>query len=114
MFTLILTIVVVACVIGLQIYFFTQTRNNIKRLRNFFPNVNILTLKSVLLPSNVLRSAERLDSFVADFDVSDQEDVDDDDEDLQMVSLISETEDYDNDEFAEVVVKTNKYLCKNH
>ena len=114
MFTLILTIVVVACVIGLQIYFFTQTRNNIKRLRNFFPNVNILTLKSVLLPSNVLRSAERLDSFVADLDVSDQEDVDDDDEDLQMVSLISETEDYDNEEFAEVVVKTNKYLCKNH
>ena len=113
MFTLILTIVVVACVIGLQIYFFTQTRNNIKRLRNFFPNVNILTLKSVLLPSNVLRSAERLDSFVADLDVSDQEDVDDDDEDLQMVSLISETEDYDNEEFAEVVVKTNKYLCKN-
>lgn len=114
MFTLILTIVVVACVIGFQIYFFTQTRNNIKRLRNFFPNVNILTLKSVLLPSNVLRSAERLDSFVADLDVSDQEDVDDDDEDLQMVSLISETEDYDNEEFAEVVVKTNKYLCKNH
>lgn len=114
MFTLILTIIVVACVIGIQIYFFTQTRNNIKRLRNFFPNVDILTLKSVLLPSNVLRSAERLDSFVADLDVSDQEDIDDEDEDIQIVSLISETEDYDNEEFAEVVVKTNKYLCKNH
>lgn len=113
MITLLLTIVVVLCVIGLQTYFFTQTRNNIKRLRDFFPNVDILTLKSVLLPSNVLRSAERLDSFVADLDDSEQEDLDDD-EDVQMVSLISETEDYDNEEFAEVVTKTNKYLCKNH
>lgn len=113
MITLLLTIVVVLCVIGLQTYFFSQTRNNIKRLRDFFPNVDILTLKSVLLPSNVLRSAERLDSFVADLDDSEQEDLDDD-EDVQMVSLISETEDYDNEEFAEVVTKTNKYLCKNH
>ena len=113
MITLLLTIVVVLCVIGLQTYFFSQTRNNIKRLRDFFPNVDILTLKSVLLPSNVLRSAERLDSFVADLDDSEQEDLDDD-EDIQMVSLISETEDYDNEEFAEVVTKTNKYLCKNH
>lgn len=113
MITLLLTIVVVLCVIGLQTYFFTQTRNNIKRLRDFFPNVDILTLKSVLLPSNVLRSAERLDSFVGDLDESEQEDLDDD-EDVQMVSLISETEDYDNEEFAEVVTKTNKYLCKNH
>jgi DNA repair exonuclease SbcCD ATPase subunit len=61
----------------------------------------------------VLRSAERLDSFVGDLDESEQEDLDDD-EDVQMVSLISETEDYDNEEFAEVVTKTNKYLCKNH
>lgn len=113
MITLLLTIVVVLCVIGLQTYFFSQTRNNIKRLRDFFPNVDILTLKSVLLPSNVLRSAERLDSFVADLDDSEQEDLDND-EDVQMVSLISETEDYDNEEFAEVVTKTNKYLCKNH
>ena len=107
MITLLLTIVVVLCVIGLQTYFFSQTRNNIKRLRDFFPNVDILTLK------NVLRSAERLDSFVADLDDSEQEDLDND-EDVQMVSLISETEDYDNEEFAEVVTKTNKYLCKNH
>lgn len=113
MFTLYLTIGIILCVIGLQIYFFLQTRNNIKKLRNFFPDINILTLKSVLLPSNVLRSAERLDAFVSDLEKSEQEDVDDDDEDVQLVSLISEKEDYDNEEFADVVTKTNKYLCKN-
>jgi len=63
MFTLILTVAVVLCVIGAQIFFFTQTKGNIQKLKSFFPDVSVLKLKDVLLPSNVLRDAGRLETF---------------------------------------------------
>ena len=114
MFTLILTVAVVLCVIGAQIFFFTQTKGNIQKLKSFFPDVSVLKLKDVLLPSNVLRDAGRLETFLGVIDADIQSDVDDDDEDVQLVSLISKAQDYDNPEFERVVFKTNSYLCKNH
>lgn len=114
MFTLILTVAVVLCVIGAQIFFFTQTKGNIQKLKSFFPDVSVLKLKDVLLPSNVLRDAGRLETFLGVIDADNQSDVDDDDEDVQLVSLISKAQDYDNPEFERVIFKTNSYLCKNH
>jgi len=114
MFTLILTVAVVLCVIGAQIFFFTQTKGNIQKLKSFFPDVSVLKLKDVLLPSNVLRDAGRLETFLGVIDAENQSDVDDDDEDVQLVSLISKAQDYDNPEFERVIFKTNSYLCKNH
>lgn len=114
MFTLILTVAVVLCVIGAQIFFFTQTKGNIQKLKSFFPDVSVLKLKDVLLPSNVLRDAGRLETFLGVLDAENQSDVDDDDEDVQLVSLISKAQDYDNPEFERVIFKTNSYLCKNH
>lgn len=114
MFTLILTVAVVLCVIGAQIFFFTQTKGNIQKLKSFFPDVSVLKLKDVLLPSNVLRDAGRLETFLGVIDAENQSDIDDDDEDVQLVSLISKAQDYDNPEFERVIFKTNSYLCKNH
>lgn len=114
MFTLILTVAVVLCVIGAQIFFFTQTKGNIQKLKSFFPDASVLKLKDVLLPSNVLRDAGRLETFLGVIDAENQSDVDDDDEDVQLVSLISKAQDYDNPEFERVIFKTNSYLCKNH
>lgn len=114
MFTLILTVAVVLCVIGAQIFFFTQTKGNIQKLKSFFPDVSVLKLKDVLLPSNVLRDAGRLETFLGVIDAENQSDVDEDDEDVQLVSLISKAQDYDNPEFERVIFKTNSYLCKNH
>lgn len=114
MFTLVLTVAVVLCVIGAQIFFFTQTKGNIQKLKSFFPDVSVLKLKDVLLPSNVLRDAGRLETFLGVIDAENQSDVDDDDEDVQLVSLISKAQDYDNPEFERVIFKTNSYLCKNH
>lgn len=114
MFTLTLTVAVVLCVIGAQIFFFTQTKGNIQKLKSFFPDVSVLKLKDVLLPSNVLRDAGRLETFLGVIDADIQSDVDDDDEDVQLVSLISKAQNYDNPEFKRVIFKTNSYLCKNH
>lgn len=114
MFTLTLTVAVVLCVIGAQIFFFTQTKGNIQKLKSFFPDVSVLKLKDVLLPSNVLRDAGRLETFLGVIDADIQSDVDDDDEDVQLVSLISKAQNYDNPEFERVIFKTNSYLCKNH
>lgn len=114
MFTLTLTVAVVLCVIGAQIFFFTQTKGNIQKLKSFFPDVSVLKLKDVLLPSNVLRDAGRLETFLGVIDADIQSDVDDDDEDVQLVSLISKVQNYDNPEFKRVIFKTNSYLCKNH
>ena len=114
MFTLTLTVAVVLCVIGAQIFFFTQTKGNIQKLKSFFPDVSVLKLKDVLLPSNVLRDAGRLETFLGVIDADIQSDVDDDDEDVQLVSLISKARNYDNPEFKRVIFKTNSYLCKNH
>lgn len=114
MFTLTLTVAVVLCVIGAQIFFFTQTKGNIQKLKSFFPDVSVLKLKDVLLPSNVLRDAGRLEIFLGVIDADIQSDVDDDDEDVQLVSLISKAQNYDNPEFKRVIFKTNSYLCKNH
>lgn len=114
MFTLTLTVAVVLCVIGAQIFFFTQTKGNIQKLKSFFPDVSVLKLKDVLLPSNVLRDAGRLERFLGVIDADIQSDVDDDDEDVQLVSLISKAQNYDNPEFERVIFKTNSYLCKNH
>ena len=114
MFTLILTVAVVLCVIGAQIFFFTQTKGNIQKLKSFFPDVSVLKIKEVLLPSNVLRGPGRLEIFLGVIDADNQSDVDDYDEDVQLVSLISKAQDYDNPEFERVVFKTNSYLCKNH
>lgn len=114
MFTLTLTVAVVLCVIGAQIFSFTQTKGNIQKLKSFFPDVSVLKLKDVLLPSNVLRDAGRLETFLGVIDADIQSDVDDDDEDVQLVSLISKAQNYDNPEFKRVIFKTNSYLCKNH
>lgn len=115
MFTLILTVVVVLCVIGTQIYFFSQTRSNILKLKAFFPDISVLTLKEVFLPSNVLRDAGRFEEFLnaVHMDQQSNQDIDDNDKDIQIVSLISTTADYNNPEFERVVFKTNSYLCKN-
>lgn len=115
MFTLILTVAVVLCIIGVQYYFFTQTKSNIQKLKSFFPDISTLKLKEVILPSRVIRDAGRLEAFLNAVHEDSQPDqvMDDDDEDVQRVSLISKTGDYDNPEFERVVFKTNSYLCKN-
>ena len=55
-----------------------------------------------------------METFLGVIDADIQSDVDDDDEDVQLVSLISKAQNYDNPEFKRVIFKTNSYLCKNH
>lgn len=115
MFTLILTIAIVLCVIGTQYHFFLQTKRNIEKLKSFFPEVGALRLKEVFLPSNVLRNAGQLEHFLDTINEEEQstEDISDDEEEFQVVSLITKCKDYDNPEFDDVISKTNSYLCKN-
>lgn len=115
MSTLLLTAAVILCIIGTQVYFFTQTKSNIQKLKSFFPDISVLKLKEVFLPSNVLRNAGRLEAFLKSVQADCQinQDMDDGDEDIQAMALISRTTDYDNPEFERVVFKTNSYLCKN-
>lgn len=115
MFTLILTIAIVLCVIGTQYHFFSQTKRNIEKLKSFFPEVGALQLKEVFLPTNVLRNSGQLEHFLDTINEEEQstEDINDDEEEFQVVSLITKCKDYDNPEFDDVISKTNSYLCKN-
>ena len=113
MLILIVTIAFALVIILLQRHFFKQTKNNISKLKFFFPNLSVLKLKEISFPSNVLRSADKLEAFLKHDNIESLSNMVSDDEEVQTVSIISIPKNIDNPEFADVIFKTNLYLCKN-
>ena len=113
MLILIVTIAFALFIILLQRHFFKQTKNNISKLKFFFPNLSVLKLKEISFPSNVLRSADKLEAFLKHDNIESLSNMVSDDEEVQTVSIISIPKNIDNPEFADVIFKTNLYLCKN-
>ena len=113
MLILIVTIAFALVIILLQRHFYKQTKNNICKLKFFFPNLSVLKLKEISFPSNVLRSADKLEAFLKHDNIESLSNMVSDDEEVQTVSIISIPKNIDNPEFADVIFKTNLYLCKN-
>ena len=113
MLILIVTIAFALVIILLQRHFFKQTKNNISKLKFFFPNLSVLKLKEISFSSNVLRSADKLEAFLKHDNIESLSNMVSDDEEVQTVSIISIPKNIDNPEFADVIFKTNLYLCKN-
>lgn len=113
MLILIVTIAFALVIILMQRHFFKQTKNNISKLKFFFPNLSVLKLKEISFPSNVLRSADKLEAFLKHDNIESLSNMVSDDEEVQTVSIISIPKNIDNPEFADVIFKTNLYLCKN-
>lgn len=113
MLTLILTIAIALVIISVQFHFFKQTKGNIGRLKFFFPDLNDLHLKEVALPMSILGNSDKLEDYLKHVNIYTLSDLGSDDDDVQLVSIISSSKNIENPEFADVIFKTNLYLCKN-
>lgn len=113
MLTLILTIAIALVIIAVQFHFFKQTKGNIGRLKFFFPDLNVLHLKEVALPMSILGNSDKLEDYLKQVNIYTLSDLGSDDDDVQLVSIISSSKNIENPEFADVIFKTNLYLCKN-
>ena len=126
---LIAAVIIVACVLVLQWYFYSSTKKKISQLKNFFPSAG-LTIVQTSITKEDLKTNETLDKFIANpparhkdvaptVVIGDEEDEYDDnvgedepepieytDIDLVKVSRSSLP-------FKEIVYETNAYLCKN-
>lgn len=101
----------VIAIIGFQyFYFYRRTRNRIKELRDFFPD---LSKAEVILASFVpgkMTNKGDIDRFV---DVPDMVGTDPN-EDYDVVSLVKvPCSSKEHEAFGKVIHKTNVYLCKN-
>ena len=108
-----LLFVLVIAIIGFQyFYFYRRTRNRIKELRSFFPD---LSKAEVILASFVpgkMTNKGDIDHFVEAPDKV--EDATDPNEDYDVVSLVKVPCSFkEHEAFGKVIHKTNVYLCKN-
>lgn len=117
---LVILIVIVAVIICLQAWKFSDTFKRINDLFGFFPETDDLEVKPFRLAKYMLKDKEELDKFVenpsewTDYDESQKNT--DEYENYMKVSLICMKSSADKDkhsEFMNVVHKTNVYLCKN-
>lgn len=113
MLTLILTISFALLIIVLQYKFFKQTKENIAKLKYFFPDLSFLHIKEIAFPTNVLRNADKLEAYLKHNNIVSLSDAVLEDDDVQLVSIVSQPKNTENPEFADVIFKTNLYLCKN-
>lgn len=108
-----LLFVLVIAIIGVQyFYFYRRTRNRIKELRSFFPDLSkAVVILASFVPSKMTNKRD-IDRFVEVPDILG--DATDPNEDSDVVSLIKVPCSYkEYDAFGKVIHKTNVYLCKN-
>ncbi len=106
---LILAVSCVAIVVCLQLYFFANTKERIKELKSFIPNIKDLVLEKFIITRSILQSKDEFKNFLQNPASLDDEI---EAEDLVEVTLIRPTKQL-NQTFFRIIYRTNEYLCKN-
>lgn len=102
-------IVIVAGIIYLQYKFFNSTRVEIEELKSFFPSIDKVALKECTINKSAITDRRALHRVVQN--PPQKKEADEMTSDDVNVSLI--TTNYGSKGFKDVVIETNKYLCKN-
>lgn len=109
---LIITITAVIVVMVLQASSFMKTRNQIRKLKSFFPCIDTLRLKESSLSKEILKDSIKLKDFIKNIPSEQTQEEGNFESDYVDVSLIT-MEENENNSFASAIAKTNIYLCKN-
>lgn len=111
---LILAVLVVIVVVALQIVSFLSTKRKIRDFKSLFDNIDSLTLKTVIINSEVLNKKDRLNHLLnglSHYNGPSTEDAQNSTEYIK-VSLL-QTVKTSNKRFSDILLRTNEYLCKN-
>lgn len=111
--TLIIAIIVVAAVVIAQFWFFHNTQRLIKDLKDFFPDIDKLGLKTSSITADILRSKSRLKDFLRNIPPRHTDDDGSEAGEYTDVTLITMQSNDVSSKFSQIVSRTNEYLCKN-
>lgn len=113
---LIIAIIAVIIVVVIQLLYFFKTRKEIIQLKYIFPNVNnyISIVECSFVPS--MLNDQSLKSKMAKLPLKKDEQYNENGEEYFTVSLLKISEEHRREYpiLAEIIDKTNVYLCKNH
>ena len=111
-----IALIFVLFVISIQIIYFLKTKDEIEQLESVFPDMDnsIRIVECSFVPS-VINNLD-LNSIVKNLPPKTDEKYDVNGEEYLTISLLSISDDCRNQYpiFAEIIDKTNVYLCKNH